>query len=210
MPRTASPARPLWFRGSAGRLLVALGVAVVSAFAGAVTAGAPAAAHTGLQASSPADGATVATPPELVRLRFNAAPAASPLDVAVTLEGVVVASGPARTEGSTVVLPVTPAGPGTYTVAYRVVSADGHPVQGAVRFTVTGDASPAATPTPSGGTAAAASANPTPAATPTGPVPPPQDTSRWPHFVIALVILILIGIGIVLLTGPKRPKRERF
>ena len=43
----------------------------------------------------------------------------------------------------TVSLP-SPLPDGTYTVAYRVVSADGHPVQGAYQFTVTGATADAA------------------------------------------------------------------
>ena len=41
-------------------------------------------------------------------------------------------------DGSTVSAPVQPLGPaGGYTVGYRIVSDDGHPVSGLVRFTLT-------------------------------------------------------------------------
>jgi hypothetical protein len=143
-----------------------------------------------------------------VRLAFDQRPAPSPLDVAVTLDGRTVRSGPARADGTAVVTPLSLPGTGTYTVAYRIVAGDGHPVQGAVRFRVAGSTTttPSASPSPS----EIAKLAPRASASPTALVPPPQDTSRWPHVVIAAVLLILIGIGGVLLTGKRPPKRPRF
>jgi hypothetical protein len=109
-------------------------------------------------------------------------------------------------EETAVVTPVTLPGPGKYTVAYRVVSADGHPVEGAVTFTVTGTTAVAGSPSPSA--SAVASASPSLAAASKGPVPPPADKSRWPHVVIGLVVVALVAIGIALATGPRRPKRR--
>jgi methionine-rich copper-binding protein CopC len=193
MPRTPSSA--------VARLVVTLALGLL---AGAVTAGVPAAAHTSLVSSSPADGATLTSAPKEVRLQFSGAPAADPLDVAVTLEGQTIPpAGTVRVDGSTVVIPVDLPGPGAYTVAYRVVSADGHPVQGTVEFTVRGSAAASASPS------AVASASPSVAASPTGPVPPPQDTSRWPHLLIGLVVLVLLGIAVALATAPKRPKKPK-
>jgi hypothetical protein len=192
MPRPSSRFR---------RILATLGVVALGAVTGSMSLGVPAAAHTVRVSSSPADGASLTTAPTEVRLGFNQRPMTTP-DVAVSLSGQVVPSGPTRVEDATVVTPVTLPGPGKYTVAYRVVSADGHPVEGAVTFTVSGGKT--ASPAPS----AAASASPSLAAASKGPVPPPADTSRWPHLVIALVVLVLAGIGIVLATGPRRPKKR--
>ena len=195
MPRTAVAARRVPLRGYAARVLVLLGVMV----AGVLGAGAPAFAHTALRSSAPADGAALAAPPTEVRLDFTEAPAATAHDVAVTRAGQAVRSGPVRVAGSSVVAPVTLPGPGEYTVAYRVVAGDGHPVQGIVRFTVAGDA----------GASAAASLGVARAAS-KAPVPPPVDNSRWPHVVIAVVVLLLVGIAVVLATGQRPPKRKRF
>jgi methionine-rich copper-binding protein CopC len=201
MPRISSPVHPRTVR----RLLATLATVALGVLAGAVSTGIPAAAHTSLVSSSPASGATLTTAPDTVRLVFSGTPASSPLDVAVTLAGQTVRpAGSVRLDGSTVVIPVDLPGSGTYTVAYRVVSADGHPVQGTVEFTVRDTPGVAASASPS--VAASASV----AATPTAPVPPPQDTSRWPHVVIGLVVLILLGIAVALATGPKRPKRPRI
>lgn len=47
-------------------------------------------------------------------------------------------AGPATEDGATVSAPVRPLGPaGEYTVAWRIVSADGHPVRGTFPFTLT-------------------------------------------------------------------------
>ena len=103
----------------------------------ALTAG-PAAAHTGIVDSSPADGASVQQAPEQVRLRF-----VQPVDpelVALVVtgpDGRERSAGPPSVTGAEVVQPLIPAaGGGTYRVAYRVVSTDGHPVQGQVGFGV--------------------------------------------------------------------------
>jgi methionine-rich copper-binding protein CopC len=208
MPRSA-PAAP---RRLVARLAATTVVSVAAAVLATLGTAAPASAHTALHSSSPADGATLPAAPAQVRLGFTEAPSADPLDLAVTLDRQVVPpAGPVRVEGNDVVAPVSLPGPGTYTVAYRVVSSDGHPVTGTVRFTVTGgSASPAADA--AGGTAPspATSAKPSPSTSAAAPVQPPHDASRWPLVVIALVLLVLVGIAVVLVTGPKPPKRNRF
>jgi methionine-rich copper-binding protein CopC len=200
---TSSALRP-----STTRLFATLAAVLLGALTGAAAVAAPASAHTALRSSSPADGAVLTTSPGEVRLEFNERPAATRPEVAVTLDGRVVRSGPARTDGAAVVTPVSLPGPGAYTVAYRVVAGDGHPVQGLVRFRVAG--TPGRAVTPSTGPTEVAKIAPRASASPTALVPPPPDTSRWPYLVIALVVLILVGIAIVLLTGERRPKRPRF
>lgn len=206
MPGPLSPA----LRLPTGRLLATLGAVLLGVLTGAAGVAAPASAHTSLRSSSPADGATLTTPPGEVRLEFDERLASSPLAVAVTLAGTRVESGPARADGAAVVTPVTLPGPGAYTVAYRVVAGDGHPVQGTVRFRVNGSAAPAPATTSSAGPTEVAKLAPRASASPTALVPPPPDTTRWPHLVIGLVVLILVGIAVVLATGKRPPKRPRF
>ncbi|MCW2913008.1 MAG: hypothetical protein JWN52_1076 [Actinomycetia bacterium] len=108
----------------------------------------PASAHTKLLSSTPARGAKVTSPTE-VTLVFSEN---------VTLAKVLVRdakggrheSGTAQVEGAKVTQKVAvglTAGP--YTVDYRVVSADGHPVEDSLPFTITGTAG-VATPAPNG------------------------------------------------------------
>jgi copper resistance protein C len=200
---SGAPARTA--RALTARVVAVAAALVLGTLTGATSVGVPASAHTELRSSTPVDGATLTSAPAQIRLEFTEAPSGTAHDVAVTLAGQVVPSGPVRLEGNAVVAPATLPGPGAYTVAYRVVAGDGHPVQGTIRFTVTAKAGAAGSASPS-----AVAATPSAAAASKGPVPPPKDTSRWPYFVIALVILILIGIAVVLATGERPPKRKRF
>lgn len=105
---------------------------------------APAAlAHSDLVETTPAQGAVVAEAPESISLQFNEEPLDSLIDVVITnAAGDVVAMDAAEASGTEVLVPWPGAlGPGEYTVAYRVVSADGHPVTGTFTFTFTGTAS---------------------------------------------------------------------
>ncbi|MFJ6987198.1 MULTISPECIES: copper resistance protein CopC [unclassified Streptomyces] len=133
----------------------------------------PAAAHTGLDARSPASGATLAGPPPSVTLTFTDAMTQRYARVAVTgPDGTSAATGDPAVRGRTVTLPLDPAAPaGRYTVGYRVVSADGHPVAGSYTFTVT--AAPDHRPTPS-------ATAPHPAAPATRPAAPSPGASTAP------------------------------
>lgn len=121
--------------------------------------GVPAAAHADLVSSDPADGAILATAPSAITLTFS-----DPLFVdgvqmsLVTEEGTVVPSDPPTVDETTASLPwPAAAGPGSYEVGFRVVSADGHPVSGAISFTVqagAAEATAAQTIAPTGSPAA--------------------------------------------------------
>lgn len=108
------------------------------ALAGLVLGAAPASAHAELVSSTPKDGASVATLPATVELTFSEAVGSVGAYVAVTdPAGDEVGVGEPDVVDGTVTLKTTGAGPaGDYTLAYRVVSADGHPVSGDVGFTV--------------------------------------------------------------------------
>ncbi|MGI3786226.1 MAG: copper resistance CopC family protein [Janthinobacterium lividum] len=126
---------------------------------------APAYAHDELRSSSPADGATVATPPSQVVLTFEEPPVSLGAQVVVTGPDGPVSSGAPRLDGDDVIADVQPQTPaGRYTVQWRVTSDDGHPVSGTFAFTAqaaaTGTspsaptssvATPAATPAPAEG-----------------------------------------------------------
>ena len=136
----------------------------------AVLTGGPAAAHTGLQSSTPADGEALTAAPDTVTLTFATAVASNFAKVAVTgPDGQSVTSGDLTVDGAVVRQPVTTNGDGAYAVAYRVVSDDGHPVSGELAFTVTGTgaaptqteaAEPTDVSTPAPSTPAPAAASP--------------------------------------------------
>jgi methionine-rich copper-binding protein CopC len=99
---------------------------------------APASAHATLVGSDPKDGATVRELPSEVSLEFSEA-VGSPAYVEVTAsDGTDVGSGDPEVLDAIVTMPLASEGPaGTYTLAYRVVSADGHPISGELTFDVT-------------------------------------------------------------------------
>jgi methionine-rich copper-binding protein CopC len=153
---------------------------------------APASAHSALVASSPADGSTVSSIENGITLTFNEA-IAEPAYVAVTAGTGEALPVDAEIDGAEVTAPLAGVVQSAtkVTVAYRVVSADGHPVEGTIKFTydpaggttsptaptttapTTVTPSPSATPTqPSTETASA-----TPSATTPTAIPVPEETS---------------------------------
>jgi copper resistance protein C len=178
------------------RILRGLAVAVLTGLA-LLLAAAPALAHTRLQSSDPADGATLDAPPQRVSLTFNETmtPGFSTLTV-IGPDGGRYETGEVSADGGTVSIAVLPLGPaGRYEIGYRVVSADGHPVTGSVAFTLS-------TPGPGAG-AATAPPEPSaaPAAAPSAPAPPSSAATDdaggapvWPWIVGAVV---LVGGGVV-------------
>ncbi|MEU7994233.1 copper resistance CopC family protein [Micromonospora sp. NPDC049060] len=169
--------------------VAALVAAALAATALLLVPAAPAAAHNTLRAASPADGDRLTTPPTRVTLEF--AQRLDPTFTTIALTDAArrkIPTGGPTVDGTkgTVTVDET-LGEGTYTVAYRIVSADGHPVQGSYRFTVASGggastatgavtdppaaaASTAAAPTavaaPSAAAATSAAAAPTDAAAP--------------------------------------------
>ncbi|WP_329332931.1 copper resistance protein CopC [Streptomyces sp. NBC_01352] len=112
---------------------------VVPAALAALAAAAPrAAAHTELDISSPGANAELAGLPPRVTLTFSDAMTQKYAKVAVTTsDGKSAGDGEPQVSGKQVTLAVDPTSrAGRYTVGYRVVSADGHPVSGSYTFTV--------------------------------------------------------------------------
>ncbi|MFE6967784.1 copper resistance protein CopC [Isoptericola sp. NPDC057653] len=150
-------------------LVVLLAAALAPAFGLAVAQ--PAAAHDRLVSSDPADGAEVAEPPTTLTLVFSAAMLDSGAQVAVTTpDGTTPAKVTVDGEEAVATLPADLPG-GDWDVAWRVVSSDGHPIEGDLSFTVAA-ASPSPTPTPT--------PTPTATATPTSSAPAPSPTASAP------------------------------
>ncbi|WP_113839707.1 copper resistance CopC family protein [Blastococcus sp. TF02A-26] len=140
--RPPAPGTPL------RRLLstLALGTALSVVLVGL---GIPAAsAHDALTGATPADGSSVTTAPAEVALEFSGVVQELGAEVAVTgPDGTDATRGAAEVVGTTLTQPLTADLPaGAYSVAWRVTSADGHPVSGTLSFTVAGD--PTGTPAP--------------------------------------------------------------
>jgi methionine-rich copper-binding protein CopC len=122
-------------------------------------AGAPvASAHATRISTDPADNTALPAGPQRVSATFNEQ--LQPEFAAMTVvgpDGNLWSTGDPQVQGAVIAVGVRPLGPaGTYTVNYRVTSADGHPVSGAWSFRLTVAATgtpgpPAAGPADSGG-----------------------------------------------------------
>ena len=139
--------------------------ALATVLAVAVIAAPPAAAHAALVGSTPAEGDTVTTL-ESVELEFNE----QLLDIGneVALEAPDGTRTPLEVDGEvtstlTAIVPDGAAGAGTNLLHFRVVSADGHPIEGTVTFTY---APTSPSPAPNASESPAASEEPTPSASP--------------------------------------------
>ena len=181
-------------RGPA-RLLLALAATLA-----VLLPGTPAWAHNALAEANPAKNATVRKAPTRVTLRFLQK--LKPGDTTITVTGAspVRASGP-TVDGATSSITFAPLGNGAYTVAYRVVSKDGHTVQGSYRFTVA-DPTRTAAPTPP---ASPAAAPPSPVAVVPAPVAQ-QKSSTFPvaAVVAGVVVLALVAAGGLFLARRRR------
>jgi copper resistance protein C len=171
------------------RVLRRAAVVLLLGVAGMLLGTAPAWAHSQLLGTDPADGASVDTGPAQVTLTFNEdMPAGFDVVTVTGPDGRTWQTGQVTTAGQTVSVPIAPLGPaGRYEVHYRVVSADGHPVQGGSSFTLTragtGTAPPQAAPSTTGAA-------------------PTDDTGSpiWP-WIVGAVVLVGAGVGAVLRLG---------
>lgn len=111
----------------------------------------PALAHDTLTGSDPEDGATLDAVPEEIVLTFNNAPMEAGSGSAVVVTGpdgeTTYEEGELTYEGTDVSVGLRPLDQaGEYTIGFRVVSSDGHPIQDSLVFTVTEEAVAAAAP----------------------------------------------------------------
>lgn len=98
---------------------------------------APAAyAHAALVSSSPAQGEVVPTLPAEVVFTFNQDMSAPAYVIVTAPDGSSVTDGDPEVDGARVTQALTDGPEGTYTMAYRAVSEDGHPVTGQITFTL--------------------------------------------------------------------------
>lgn len=182
------------------RLLAATVAACVALLLGA----APAFAHTRLESSNPTDKSSVDAAPESVSLTFNEDISAEFATMSVVgPDGTNYQSGQVSAAGGQVSTAVSPLGPaGVYQIGYRVVSDDGHPVQGKVSFTLTAPGPAAAAPT-TAPAAAAPTVAPAPTAAPVAPQAsstPNDDAPIWP-WLVGAVILVAAGAVVALRLG---------
>src|SRR5262245_47314635 len=91
-------------------------------------------AHASLVRTEPADGATLAEPPATISLVFNEP--VSPLIIRLVSPNGDTTTAEATAENATVTVKAGELTRGTHVLSWRVVSADGHPLGGALTFSV--------------------------------------------------------------------------
>ncbi|MDN5821419.1 MAG: copper resistance protein CopC [Brachybacterium sp.] len=126
---------------SAARSTSALALCVALLFAAMLALPAPAQAHDTLLSTDPADGSTLETSPESVVFTFSSEILdVSPLVRVSDESGDEVAEITPTVDGptATATLP-EPLPAGTYDIQWRVVSGDGHPIEGTLTLTVEQD-----------------------------------------------------------------------
>lgn len=174
MASAVTPVRPVPNRARALWLsLVSLVLGILVVLVGAATAS----AHAGLVSSDPADGAALSSPPASVSLVFSEDLMPDFVAISVTDgQGQPVAVRGLSITGATAQFDWPADAPtGAYTVAFRIVSQDGHPVEGAIGFTYS-----APTPSPTSATASPTTSSASPPPTSASPEPTPTDVSPTP------------------------------
>lgn len=165
-------------------------------------------AHSELVSSNPLVDGALAQSPTSIELTFNQQVSESFPTIAVRdgADTQIDVSAPS-VSGATVTSRISgDLASGGYTVGYRVVSADGHPITGQFPFTITGPERSQGSPAIPGGTSVAA-APPLPAAADThrGDDPDGSLDSNWiVVVVIAAIVLGLATIGGLLVFSSRR------
>lgn len=160
-------------------------------------------AHADLQVSTPEDGESLEVAPEKIRLTFSEElfeelVEISILDAAGDLYSTIEVE-QTPPPGTDVIFPWPPqAPPGEYSIAYRVVSADGHPVTGTISFSYA-----ATTPEPSSSDSTPSAQSSTPASSPTASAPSasPTNESSTSSSTDSSSGTPLVVLGVVLLLG---------
>ena len=200
--RPAARLRPGWLGRRAGAGLTNL-LLVLAAVGVVLVPASPALAHNQLVSAKPDRDATVRKSPTAVTLAFlqRLDPELTTVVVSDAGKKPVPASAPEVKAKTAAVRIEQPLANGKYTVAYRVVSVDGHTVQGSYTFTV---AAPSASPS-AAVPADSPVASPSAAATPsTVPVSADSGVSTGVLAGIGAAVVVLAATVIFLLLSRRR------
>lgn len=165
----------------------------------------PAAAHDAAESSSPADGASLPAPPEQVSVTYNN----NPLGIGASFS-IKDAAGTEWADGAVEIVDNVAsqklragAPAGAYTVSWRVVSADSHPIEGTFGFTAAGAAegsAPATGPTAAATVPAMGTAEPGVTAEPSVPA----DSGEPFQWSIVIFAAAAVGLLVALAVIAKR------
>ena len=165
-------------------------------------------AHADLQVSTPEDGESLRVAPEKIRLTFSEElfeelVEISILDAAGDLYSTIEVE-QTPPPGTDVIFPWPPqAPPGEYSIAYRVVSADGHPLTGTISFSYAATTPEPSAPEPTSSDSTPSAESSTPASSPTASAPSasPTNESSTSSSTDSSSGTPLVVLGVVLLLG---------
>jgi copper resistance protein C len=197
----------------------AAGLALAAAGGGLLALGlaAPASAHAALTGTDPEDGATLAEAPAEVTATFSEILDEASTEIAVTdPSGAVIDVVDPSYDGDTFIQPMLYTTPGEYTLAFRVISEDGHRVDDAIEFTVEsipeGLYAPGSEPTAEAATGAETTDAPTTAAESsesTEAAADEEDSNTGAALAaILLGLLVVVVGGVVLVKTLGRKSKE--
>lgn len=190
-------------RFSLSGVAAAAAALLLALFGGLLATAAPAAAHDELTGSAPAAGQVLEAAPESVELSFSNVPAAIGSEVRILAEdGTDWAEGDVgilNTKATQKLRAGAPAG--EYTVQWRVVSSDAHPIEGTFGFTV------------AGGSTETGTAQPTAAEPPAGestedPVLNQSDGGGFAWQVVVPAVIVLVAVATLISLLVRRRLRE--
>ncbi|MFF2346402.1 copper resistance protein CopC [Pseudarthrobacter sp. NPDC058119] len=187
-------------------LSLVLGVFVLAA--AALGLAAPASAHDAAESTSPAQGAALAAPPAEVSVTFGSKPLGIGSSFSVKdAGGTEWADGSVQIVDNVAIQKLRPGGPaGTYTVAWRVVSSDSHPIEGTFTFSAASGA--AASGTPTGGSSTAAGAVPGMGTAQPGTTEEPSEPAgAGEPFQWSIVIFAVVAVGLLVALGVMARRR---
>lgn len=193
----AAPAGSRLLRLRAGRgpvtRLVAAAVILMGCVGAQVVSSVPAWAHDTLVASNPRDGAVLDRAPSAIVLQFDQPVGRRFGRVVVSgPDGATYQDGQLQVSGSTVRQHLRALGPaGTYRIAWRVVSADGHPVSDTLAFRLR-SAGPGAGTTP--GTTSSTTPSATASATSTAAAGDAGSGGSGPPWTPIVLVVVLVGL----------------
>ena len=173
----------------------------------------PAAAHDQIVSSSPEAGGTVSEVPEQISLTFSGeilTDFSAVIVEVVAPDGQNIASGEPIIDGTTVTQPVQPGQAGLFTVRWRVVSSDGHPISSEHQYTVETLTVPTSAPAPEATEGQTPDSSPT--ATPAGDVHngPSGGGEVFPLLAVVGGAVVLGGaLIVVLMVARERRRRDR-
>ena len=169
---------------------------------------APVSAHETVTGTNPENEQKLSTTPDAIEISFSDTPLSMGSKIQITdSSGTNWAKGDVEIDGDNAVQSIKSGAPaGEYTVTWRVVSSDSHPIDGTFSFTATEGASTTSAPTPK--QVENESSAPEPSQTETAQAADEEDV-KFPASFIVVWILLFVAAVLVIVTLVLQQKHKR-